>query len=118
MGTDGTVSWSRFRLSPLGTSRAALGDVGYGHRYGYLYATGGQPCPLKDESIRARYEVASFTADEVQGCQERLAWIEAHVCLLLETADEGRDLAFYEPRPGYETEPPVPSDTEYPDSQG
>ncbi len=33
---------------------------------------------LKDESIRARYEVASFTASEVQEHEERLSQIEAH----------------------------------------
>ena len=62
--------------------------------------------------------MASFTADEVQGCQERLAWIEAHVCLLLETADEGRDLAVRELRPDYNAEFPEPSGTESPDVQG
>jgi hypothetical protein len=66
---------------------------------------------LKDESIRARYEVASFTADEVQGHQERLARIEAHVRLLLETAEKDRGLIIHEPRADYETEPPKPPGT-------
>jgi len=64
---------------------------------------------LKDESMRARYEVASFTADEIQGHQERLARIETHVRLLLDTADKGRGVAVHEPGTDYETgllEPP------------
>jgi len=66
---------------------------------------------LKDESIRARYEMASFTASEVQEHEERLSRIEAHVHSLLEVIDEGRGLVIHEPRAGYETEPPKPPGT-------